>query len=279
MRSAGTTSSPSRAPNSSDQADSHLRRVQLHGDVATRLALSDEFLRDAFRLRYIAYRARNYIDEHPDHIFSDEFDHRPRSKTILAYRDDRLAASARTCLYDPEEAVTANNRTPAFELFHGEIESLVNGSQIPGVSGRAVEVTRLVSHPDFERDHRVIYALLMTIGYIILDQDSKIVYSAVRRNHIPFYRRFGFIQITDPKPYPGLHFDTALIAFIKGMGNQGSLDIRIFEEVTKNDDQYSSLISGHRTPIYRGAGTFPKPQSLNLDRNLPQLLRRAAISA
>lgn len=279
MRSVATTLSPSHAPNPNDQANSHLRRVQLHGDVATRLALSEELLRDAFHLRYISYRAKNYIDEHPAHIFSDEFDHRPGSKTILAYRDDRLAASARTCLYDPEEADTRNNRTPAFALFRDEIESLVNGSQVPEVSGRAVEVTRLVRHPDFERDHHVIYALLMTIGYIILNQDAKIVYSAVRKNHIPFYRRFGFIQITDPKPYPGLHFDTALIAFIKGMSNQRPLDIRIFEEVTKDDDQYGALISGHRTPIYRGAGMFSGPQSLNLDRSLPELRRRVRVSA
>lgn len=230
---------------------SHLSRVRLTGDVTARLALTEETLRQAWRIRYNAYRSRNYIDGNSSGFFSDEFDRLESSKTLVVYRRGIPAASARLCLYDPQSNIHDFHSTPAFSVFSAEIKSLANELILQNRAVRGMEVMRLVRHPDFERDHEVLFALLMAIGYIILDFDAHLIFSGVRRNHVPFYRRFGFTQITEARPYPKLKFQTALIAFVKGAGSTRKSDIRIFEEVSKEDPQYLDLVAGHLTSIER----------------------------
>lgn len=230
---------------------SHIRRVTLSGNVSAQLALSEHTLSEASRLRYAAYHAQGYIDHDPSGLFLDEFDRRPSSRTIVTYRNGTPAASARLCLYDPAGTIPGSESTPGFAVFGQEINELMEDVAGTADSMRAMEVMRLVRHPDFERDHEVLFALLMAIGYVILHFGAEIVFSGVRRNHIPFYRRFGFVQITEPRPYPKLKFQTALIAFVKGAGSEHLPDIRIFEEVSKDDPQYHQLMAGNATSIER----------------------------
>lgn len=236
---------------------SHLSRVRLTGGVTARLALTEETLRQAWRIRYEAYRSRDYIDENSSGFFTDEFDKTESSKTLIVYRHGLPAASARLCLYDPASKIFGFHSTPAFSTFKSEIDALTAQIIIQDRSVRGIEVMRLVRHPDFERDHEVLFALLMAIGYIILDFNAHLIFSGVRSNHIPFYRRFGFTQITEARPYPKLKFQTALIAFIKGSDNTRKSDIRIFEEVSKDDPQYMSLVAGDLTAIERRHAQTP----------------------
>jgi hypothetical protein len=36
--------------------------------------------------------------------------------------------------------------------------------------------------------------------------------ACVRQNHVPFYRRLGYISITAPRPYPGLNCPMQLMS-------------------------------------------------------------------
>lgn len=221
-----------------------LTRIRMAGETAIVLAETDADRAMAFGLRYRAYHSQDYIKPNPDEIFRDRFDDRPDCRIILARRDGMLAASGRVNLYDP----ATPDDMPAGALFEDHVRPLADGVSRPGVAGRAVEITRLVRHPDFERDQRTVHAILVAVGYILLHDDVRIVYAAVRRNHIAFYRRLGFVQMTDPAPYPGLKFDTALIVAIKGV-TDGVGDVRIFEALRSTDPPYAALFNGLETPV------------------------------
>lgn len=226
-----------------------LRFGDISGDITARIATTDDLLRDAARLRYDAYHTHGYIDENPTGLFIDDFDMRPSCKTIVVYEKGAPAASARVCLYDPLVSVEGSDWTPALDVFPEEILDLVRRESGDSQPKKALEVMRLVRNAGYERNHEIIFALLRAIGYLILYYDASIIYSGVRKNHIPIYRRLGFSQITEPRAYPKLKFRTALIACIKHQVDNNHPPVNIFEDVSKNDIPYQHLINGQEAII------------------------------
>lgn len=244
-----------------------LRLGDLSGNLTVRIATNGNILRDAARLRYDAYHAHGYIDENPTGMFIDDFDARPSAKTIIVYQNGIPAASARVCLYDPAGSIPGSDWTPAMDVFRNEIQSLLasedNGSQ----PKKALEVMRLVRSAQHERDHQVIFALLRAIGYLILYYDASVIYSGVRQNHVPIYRRLGFFQITEPRSYPKLKFRTALIACVRSRIEDFSPPVNIFEDVSKSDYQYEKIINGKEVQI-RKEGMFNRMESYPEQREI-----------
>lgn len=226
-----------------------LKHGHISENVVARIAATHETLLDAARIRYDAYQSRGYIDKNPEGLFADEIDASPSCTTIVVYKNGAPAASARTCLYDPSSNIPGSDWTPAMDVFRHEILALLNDEAGPERSHKALEVMRLVRHPQFERDNEIIFALLRAIGYLILYRGVNIIYSGVRRNHIPIYRRLGFFQVTEPRSYPKLKFRTALIACIKTRVATEFPEIDIFGDVSKSDSQYIDIISGKPTVI------------------------------
>lgn len=224
-----------------------LGRIRLDGKVSVRLATTPELMREAAALRYLAYRRQGVIEDRQDGLFSDDYDKLPACRTILAEIDGRVVAAVRTSLYDPTRPEFSGTTLTAFQP---DLDDLAAGIALPGHSGPILEVSRLVRHPEFERDIHVVCSLLMGVGYMMLWRQARFVTASVRRSHIPFYRRFGFQQITPPRPQPLLDFTVALIAFVRGAQGDDA-DIRIMDEVTTDDPQYQSLIDGRSTPIHR----------------------------
>lgn len=226
-----------------------LKHGHISENVIARIATTREILLDAARIRYDAYQSRGYIDENPEGLFADEIDASPSCTTIVVYKNGAPAASARTCLYDPSSNIPGSDWTPAMDVFRHEILALLNDGAGPERSHKALEVMRLVRHPQFERDNEIIFALLRAVGYLILYNGINIIYSGVRRNHIPIYKRLGFFQVTEPRSYPKLKFRTALIACIRTRVDTESPEIDIFGDVSKSDPQYTDIISGKPTVI------------------------------
>ena len=70
-------------------------------------------LSDAYKLRYVAYRNVNAINENEDEVFKDKYDLFENSKICAIYEDGGLVASIRACVYSVEHNFM---HLPAFEV-------------------------------------------------------------------------------------------------------------------------------------------------------------------
>lgn len=256
------------------KAANTLRRLRfgdISGDITARIATTDEILLDAARLRYHAYHTHGFIDENPTGLFVDDFDTRASSKTIVIYEKGSPAASARVCLYDPGGSIDGSDWTPALDVFPKEIHALVKAENSESDPKRALEVMRLVRNPSYERNHEIVFALLRAVGYLIHYYNATVIYSGVRKNHIPIYRRLGFFQVTEPRNYPKLKFQTALIACIRKKVDDSHPPVNIFEDVSRNDIQYEQLINGEEAIIRKDMETLAGSPPLDNIQLISQL--------
>lgn len=247
-------------------AGNSLRRLRfgdISGDITARIATTDEILLHAARLRYHAYHTHGFIDENPTGLFVDDFDARASCRTIVIYEKGTPAASARVCLYDPGGSIDGSDWTPALDVFPEEIFNLISAEKSKSKPKKALEVMRLVRNPSYERNHEIIFALLRAVGYLIHYYNATVIYSGVRRNHIPIYRRLGFFQVTEPRAYPKLKFRTALIACLRNKLDDSQPPVNIFEDVSKDDIQYEQLINGEEAIMRKDITTVSRPSLLN----------------
>jgi hypothetical protein len=181
------------------------------------LAVTEQQRRDVFALRHTSYLSGGYIDPRPRGLFSDPYDAQPNCQSIIVYRGERPVASVRVCVLDTEPARTGWQDIPATHVFPDEIGTCMNDvaaepGRDPLAPVRAIEINRLVRHPDFATDFSLVFALFHLAGYMILHHETDIVFSCVRKNHVPFYKRLKFTQIAGPRSYPELKFSTNLLA-------------------------------------------------------------------
>lgn len=172
--------------------------------MTARLAETDQQRREVFALRHKSYLAGGFIDKRPGGLFSDPFDRRPNCQSIIVYRQARPVASVRVCVLDAGQP--GWEEIPALHVFPDEIRAEL------GECGRAIEINRLVRHPDYAADPVLVFVLFQLAGAMILRHGADIVFSCVRRNHIPFYKRLKFAPIAGPRSYPELKFATSLMA-------------------------------------------------------------------
>lgn len=215
-----------------------------HPTVYAKLATSDDDLDVATALRYEAYAAVGYLGKLKSQRYSDKYDLQSTSKTLILYHERVAVASARVCALDRGAAADQTDSIPAYEMFGPEIESYLKSLTIAGGSGRAIEVTRLSRHPDFARSIMITQALFRMIGYLILHLEAHVMLAAITTNHVPFYRRMGFSLIAEPRDYPGLDVQTALMA----CACQSHTPIRgllsPISALSRHDDIYGRFLDG-----------------------------------
>lgn len=159
---------------------------------------------DAFKLRYIAYRNVEAIDENEKNEFTDKYDLLKNSRTCLVYENDTAVASVRACVYSKEHDFL---HLPAFEVYKEEIEKEM------GLDKVIVESNRFVIDPK-EVDSK--YLFKVPFRFIILNIlkfDADYIITAVRPKHVPLYRRFLCMEpISEPKKYPGINVEMIMMA-------------------------------------------------------------------
>lgn len=231
--------------------------ASIEAQVVTDASLSET----AFRIRYRAYRSYGYIGMRDSGMFHDEYDERPNFRTVVVFKDNVPAATVRVSLSDAGRFRPEENRLQAMEIFGHEIEAATGTLGIADHSPRIMEIAKLARAPEFANDIDVVFALYRAAGYFILHYDADIVFNAVRRHHLPMYRRFGFEQLTELRAYPGLDFETALMACFKSRFGEARTSLPFLRGLSKGNPAYGGLMAGERVSLAtspaRALAAFP----------------------
>jgi hypothetical protein len=227
-----------------------LHYSQSEDDLLTaRLAISPDILTEAAFLRHAAYRSAGYVDDNMNPLnFIDKYDSYVTSKTVVVYKGGVPAATVRACLYDPASNLSGLNTLPAMNMFEEEIKTLMDDARLHDRPARAVEITRMARHPDFAKHNDVILAVMRMIGYLVLHFDADLVFTAIKENHVPFYRRMGLRKITEPRDYPNLNVQTLLMAFFRRQSVTRQRTC-LLDAVPLEDDTYHDLMAGELASI------------------------------
>jgi hypothetical protein len=231
--------------------------------IECQVANTPETREIAYKIRYEAYFSYNYILRSDTLTFSDQYDGRRNVTTLLIYKGGVPAATARVCLFDSQGTALDADRVPAMEVFDHEIRSLMTNSG--GKNDlRAVEVTRLARRCDMANDKSVLSALFRAVGYIVLAYDPDIVLNACRAHHIPIYQRFGFRKVGEPRPYPRMTYEAALLACLRPSFQEVRANLPFLKGLSVRDPSYRRLLRGELVEM---CGSFysrcrPMPASM-----------------
>jgi hypothetical protein len=220
-------------------------------DAEAQLALTESLRATAYQIRHEGYHSYEYITERPDGLFSDKYDGRRNVRTAIIYRNGIAAATVRLCLFDPTGGMPDSDSVPAMEIFGDEITGLVDALSKNNPACRAVEVTRMARRPEFANDKGLIHALFRVVGYLILYFDADIVINACRPHHVPMYRRFGFQKLEEPRQYPNLTYQAALMACFRANYGAATANLPFLRGISMDDAAYASLIAGERTKVFQ----------------------------
>ncbi len=161
-------------------------------------------LKEVAALRYISYLDNHSIDDNAEKMFYDEFDMRRNCYSYIEYIDGMPAAAIRACLYDPRKIVKT---IPAMQIFSKEIAEMAGENHV------IVESNKFVIHPRFQRKGlRLKFELFSFIFKVALQANASYIITAVREEHAKFYKQMNFRAISDARRYPGLNFNTILLA-------------------------------------------------------------------
>ncbi len=134
-------------------------RINNYVGLRARLAIDRRTRRDAFKLRHLSYHSNGYIDARENGEFSDPYDAVPSNTTVVIYKDTRPVASVRVCTMDLSSVDSTARDLPVAHVFPDEFASLLK----PGE--RAVELNRLVCHPDQSHDKGLVFILFRLAGF------------------------------------------------------------------------------------------------------------------
>lgn len=170
----------------------------------TTLKAEGQLFDEVSALRYRAYLADNYITENATRRFFDAYDYQSNCQSYLTYYGENLIGSVRACRYDPEDRM----KIPAMEIYDSEIRDAV------GYDQPFIESNKFVIEPAFQRRGglRARLALVKNIVEVAQSQHVPTIITAVRQEHLRLYKTFSFIPISKAKLYPGLKFETVLLA-------------------------------------------------------------------
>lgn len=149
--------------------------------------------RDAiFKLRYEAYLEEGHIDEINEARLSDEFDLLPETSIYGITLDEKLIASIRLNLIG-----TQRKASIVYETFPDYLDPIIDhGEKIVGVSRLAVRCKNKT-----ERKDTILYTLKLADVFFNVSNADRVAIT-VRESHIPFYKRYGFDLISEPRFYP-----------------------------------------------------------------------------
>jgi hypothetical protein len=223
-----------------------------HADrLEARLAVTETVKKQAYTLRHDGYLSVGFIKPQQQGVLHDHFDTMHSSKTIVLYKNGVAAASARVCLLDPASKSPDAATIPASEVFGQEIQDLLQGMGRDNRPARAVEITKLARHPDFVKDNDLVFAMFRMTGYLILHFDADVVLTAVRANHIPFYRRLGFQEVCKPRDYPGLdNIQGGLMACFRASYDGVQKNVPVMNALSSEDEIYPRFMGGELVPVF-----------------------------
>jgi hypothetical protein len=219
--------------------------------ITVQIASTPALMDVVYRLRHDSYVAQGFLEPRASGLFVDDWDDRPHFSSLLCFIDGEPAASVRISYCQPSGPRNERSETTAMELFKTEIERLTESFQVGPTPATVMEMSRLARHPDFpESDLDPMFGIFRACSYHIIRNPADMVITAVRRHHVPFYNRMGYQKITEPRPYPKLKFETALMACFRHSYDAIQNSIPIFQGIDKADSVYDRLFAGERVGIF-----------------------------
>ena len=214
-------------------------------DYTARLALDEKTRRDVFALRYESYLASGFIQQNLTKLFSDKFDDLPNSATVVIYSEGKAIASIRTCFLSRDCTTTS----PARETFPDEVNRLLSETGASRGNLEGVEFTRLVRSPEAANNQGLVFLLYRLAGYLSLRNDCQVVLSCVRQNHVPFYKRLRFREVTAARAYPGLNCPMQLLACSRADLDEVRAGSPILDPEAAHPKSFAGFLQGQLVPL------------------------------
>ncbi len=152
-------------------------------------------LNTAFHLRYQAYLGVDAIDQNKEELLFDDYDFLPNSFVHLVWFEGKAVATVRSCIFSDEYNWS---KTEGIRYFPKDATTKF------GCQTRLLESNRFAVAPDFQGRQSLFAQLLLFRVHALnsfVHECSHII-TAVRSNHIPFYRRFlGMEQVSTEVKY------------------------------------------------------------------------------
>lgn len=205
-----------------------------------KLALDERTARDVYILRYNSYLQSGHIDPNDTKLFKDQYDSLPNCKSIVIYSGTRAVASVRTCALK----YGAGLSSPAMTAYPEEVNNLLSPRAKVGTGGKALEITRLVRSPEAANNQGLVFLLYRLAGYIGIMDGTAVILACVRRNHTPFYKRIGYQEVTEPRPYPGLKCPMQLLACSRATYETVRAASPVLDPFSGRNDKLDSFLAG-----------------------------------
>jgi hypothetical protein len=170
------------------------------------LCTSEDSLRLAYQLRYRSYRSVDGIAENAEGIAVDDYDTQSNARTHLIWYEGKPVASVRSLIWSEKYDWQS---TTCVDAYRSAVQAEF------GLTTPILESNRYVVDPDFKGRKSLMaqYLLFRIQTTSCLFDRCEYVITAVRTNHIPFYKRLmGFYPISEPTQVEGFQFETVLLA-------------------------------------------------------------------
>jgi hypothetical protein len=221
------------------------------GRITVQVAKTPALMEEVYRLRHDSYVAQGFLEPKVCGLFSDQWDRFSHFFSMLGYVDGKPAASVRISHCQPAGPPRDRTETTAMEVFEAEIIKLAESFKTGDKPAVVMELSRLTRHPDFsDSNSDVLFGIFRANFYCLRKTNADMLISAVRKHHMPFYRRLGFQKITEPRPYPKLNFETALMACFRQSYDAIEKTIPIFQGINEADSIFQRLFAGERVRIF-----------------------------
>jgi N-acyl amino acid synthase FeeM len=227
----------------SDQPHANVPRRQ--AQYFARLALDPQTRRDAYRLRYNSYLTSGFIEPNETRLFQDIYDDFPNCQTIVLYDQDGPVASVRTCTL----AFGSQQRSPAMDTYPEDVTALLSQQAANRIGGRGVETTRLVRSPACENNQGLVFLLYRMARYVGMMAHTQVLLACVRQNHAPFYRRLGYVPVTEPRPYPGLKCPMQLMSCTRQRYDEIRGAFPLIDPYAGGIETLDGFLSGETIPL------------------------------
>jgi hypothetical protein len=173
----------------------------------------------------------------------------PNTKTLVVYQNGAAVASVRLSILDTNPALRGWDEIPANRVFPAEVSSLLAAASDNNRPAKAIEINRLVRDPDHPNGHELVFVLFRFVSFMVTHEKSDMTLSCVRRNHMPFYRRFKFEHLAGPRRYSQVKFETNLMVCPKENYEKLRSSVAMFSPKSVPADTYAGLFRGETVPV------------------------------
>lgn len=201
-----------------------------------------EDLEALYRLRYKAYRAIGMVPENIERADHDAFDETPNCYKFGIFIDGHLASTIRL-----HHVTQSERRSPSTAVFGDLLHPLLD----EGAS--FIDPTRFAVDPDHSRLYpQIPYLTLRLAGMACFHFDAPYCLSAIREEHVAFYRRIYCCQpLGEPRTFPGLNSPISLhVAHVDAIRERSFRRYPFFQS-TRLEQRllFAAPVSGESAPL------------------------------